>query len=78
MIEIRETSAGPLNMPPGTWRMAKLDGKPVPKLSCPECSLEGWLDLHEVNAKGDVIPSVICMGVDCAFHEFVRLVGWKP
>lgn len=32
--------------------------------------------VHRVDPDGTVYPSYVCTATGCAFHAFVRLVGW--
>jgi hypothetical protein len=34
--------------------------------------------IHAIAQDGTVNPSVICPRQGCTFHEFVRLISWKP
>lgn len=67
---------------PGTWHPCY---PRVPSFSCPECGGTGILPRGEkgwkVDADGNVSPSINCRrevspGVECAFHDFVKFVGW--
>ncbi len=44
-------------------------------VKCPGCNRKAQLD-HEVDASGNVAPSLDCTNPDCSYHEFVRLEGW--
>ena len=46
-------------------------------LKCPNGHAAGLWD-HEVADDGTVSPSVGCPEDGCNFHEFVKLIGWKP
>lgn len=47
-------------------------------VSCPDCGSSASLSDHEIDAAGDVTPSLVCPAEGCVFHEHVRLVGWTP
>lgn len=57
------------------------DGMKTPQLfvliRCPECGEAGMLP-HQVDASGNVHPSIQCPGKDCAFHTNPNLLeGWN-
>ena len=57
------------------WYMARLDGKWVVRLVCPN-GHAGFLD-HDIDSSGRVSPSVECPDAACDFHESgVILEGW--
>ncbi len=65
------------------WRKVLLDGQPAIRMQCPTCHVVGRLHLsardslgHQVNARGEVMPSVVCGNNDCDFHDYVTLEGW--
>lgn len=63
---------------PGTWRR---DEKGKLWLCCPKCKKIGRLDEpdHQVDAKGDVTPSVGCPPTKmkpCDFHDMIRLLNY--
>lgn len=73
----------------GAWCPAlKKDGTKTAWFWCPNCGLMGSLAGHEIDAQGNVTPSVLC-GYNgfvrdgkltvCGFHETgIHLVGWEP
>jgi len=76
---------------PGTggWCPAlKADGSKTAWFWCPRCGLMGSLAGHEIDAQGNVTPSVLCgyngyivngVSQECGFHESgIRLEGWTP
>lgn len=62
------------NGEPRTWRIARIDGQPIVKITC-GCGIEGLLD-HTIAEDGRVSPSVVCPK-DCGFHEMVVLQEWN-
>ena len=59
----------------GFWKPAKDGDKASATIACPKCGAVGWLD-HEIDADGNVSPSVECMERLCDFHAMIRLEGW--
>ena len=72
-----ELPAG-LTTKPGTWTPATIDGKRSAVACCPSCGQRGTLDAHAIAADGTVTPLLVCPAESCSYHEFVRLVGWRP
>ncbi len=62
----------------GVWKGGRLDGKRTATVSCPECGRACSLSQHEIDAEGNVSPSVVCPYDDCDWHVWIRLEGWKP
>lgn len=61
---------------PGEYRRILSDGKPSARACCPVCGWVATLD-HEIDAQGNVTPSVQCANPQCKFHaEPVRLLQW--
>jgi hypothetical protein len=67
---------------PGTWRNARRrSGEASAEIACPICGTAislAWEGQHEpeILRHGVVAPGVSCRGASCAWHEYVRLVGW--
>ncbi len=60
----------------GEWHPVIVDGKPSARMACPGCGANGSLADHEIDAAGNVTPSVDC--TECAYHETgVVLEGWR-
>lgn len=79
MFEALRHTIGHTPLPPGRWR-AVTHGKPGDaewriKFACPQCGTEAGLDDHEIDADGEVSPSVHC-ATDCGFHDHVVLIDW--
>ncbi len=74
------------SMPPGTWVPALLDGKRSAYMCCPDCGNVCGIHSHDVDADGNVNPSIVCAATSpntgeggCAekgFHEWATLEGW--
>ena len=62
----------------GVWRGGSRTGSRTAIVSCPDCGESAALSDHEIDAAGDVTPSLVCPAKGCSFHEHVRLVGWRP
>jgi hypothetical protein len=59
--------------PKGHWRRF---GKSA-ILTCHKCNFSASLyGTHEINDKGEVTPSLMCMV--CDYHEHISLEGWDP
>jgi hypothetical protein len=65
------------------WKKVLLDGQTAIRIQCSSCRVVGRLHLgaadslgYQVNAAGQVIPSVVCGNNDCDFHDHVTLEGW--
>ncbi len=70
-------------VPRSRWKKVLLDGQPAIRMQCPTCHVVGRLYLsstdsigHQVNWRGEVLPSVVCTNNDCDFHDYVTLEGW--
>jgi hypothetical protein len=63
-------------MAKGEWRRGEGTNGPTATVCCPGCGKIASLNDHEIMAKGDVFPSLVCP-FNCGFHEFVRLGEWK-
>jgi hypothetical protein len=67
---------GPTSLKRGEWRRSNR-GQVGVIVCCPLCQCLGILD-HEIDAQGNVTPSVQCPSATCAFHENgCRLEGWS-
>lgn len=66
--------------PPLTWDRAK-PGALADDLALITCAAGHTLRLtsriHRIATDGSVFPSWVCTVPGCAFHEFIRLVGWQ-
>lgn len=78
MIELQQGDAWTER---GRWtRRLFHDGTTEPPLRsahvcCPGCGQTMSLRNHHIASDGTVTPSVVC-GLDCGFHDMVKLVGW--
>ena len=70
---IKRNENGGGNLEAGCWR----DQGAGVKIRCPECKKIYYLD-HEVDAEGNVDPSVDCPTESCSFHEMVKLDDFPP
>lgn len=62
---------------PLQWRKCNLDGELAVHVTCSN-GHESFLD-HDIDAAGNVTPSLVCMWPNCDFHESnVKLIGWEP
>jgi hypothetical protein len=68
----------PERRPRNCWTpVSKGDGSPSAYFWCPDCGALGSLLGHEIDAQGNVTPSVLIH--PCGFHESgIRLEGWPP
>lgn len=76
MIELRRSTAGPFVDEPLTWRPVRMPGA---RWSATVVCAHGHnerIDEHEIANDGRVSPSVVCTENRCAWHEYVKLVGW--
>lgn len=46
-------------------------------VKCPKGHLAHLMD-HSIRSDGVVLPSMVCPGYGCGFHEQVRLSNWRP
>lgn len=44
-------------------------------VKCPQCDKIAGLN-HEIDANGNVNPSLECPNEDCTFHRFIQLLDW--
>ncbi len=61
----------------GTWYPITIGkgGRLSARMACPGCGANGSLANHEIDAAGNVTPSVDC--TECEYHEVgVVLEGW--
>lgn len=63
------------NPEPLTWWLVKSDGKDVPIVVC-ENGHWAYLN-HDVDAEGNVNPSLVCAEEWCSFHVWGQLEGWN-
>lgn len=54
------------------------DGKEVVYMNCPKCGNAAALDDHTISQDGIVNPSVVCPFDGCDFHDYVKIVDYKP
>ena len=52
-------------------------GKRTAIMTCPDCGQEYSLGGYEIDDKGVVTPSVVCVTKGCTFHEHLILEGWS-
>lgn len=61
----------------GTWFPLIADDEKSATVCCPDCGLQGSLEMHTIHDDGRVSPSIDCPDPDCGFHEWVQLEGWN-
>jgi len=62
---------------PGTWKGLKTNIGRSASFTCPTCGKLAVLIDHSIDVDGTVAPSVVCPTDGCAFHDYVRLDGWR-
>jgi hypothetical protein len=55
------------------WTRALRNGRPTVRIACPKCLTSGDLDAHDIDADGNVSPTVVCPNEACDFHDTVKL-----
>lgn len=59
----------------GVWDVVKKGGAVKVMVSCPSCGILLVLEVHDIDVKGSVSPSVGC---SCGFHQWIQLQDWVP
>ena len=66
-----------IDVAPGHWWTVRPEGtKWNAIIDCPQCGRPLGLT-HTIHGDGTTQQSVICTWAGCAFHDHVRLVGWR-
>lgn len=73
---------------PGTWTFVRSRervsgtnpgkrGTPTARVACAKCGQSAPIWFHEIDAEGNVTPSLVCPMDGCDWHVTVMLQGWK-
>ena len=63
---------------PGTWVLvrSKERKQPTARVACVDCGQSAPIWFHEIDADGNVTPSLVCPMRGCSWHVTVTLEGW--